>query len=99
MFAEFAGGSEHEHLDFGEVVVDLFEGGEHEGGGFAGAGAGLSDAVFAGECDWDEGCLDGAGGFVANFSKGTECSGRETEVLEGGAVGGWSFCRVCQVWT
>lgn len=87
LFAEFAGGCEHEHLDVGEVVVDLFERGEHEGGGLAGARTGLSDAVFAGECDRNESRLDGAWGFVADFAEGTKSGGRETEVLEGGVIG------------
>jgi hypothetical protein len=75
LFAEFAGGSENEHLDGALEVIDLFEGWEHKGSGFAGACAGLSDTVAAGESEWDESSLDGAGEFVSNFVEGAESGG------------------------
>jgi hypothetical protein len=60
LFAEFAGGCEHQYLNFGEVKVDLFQSREHKGSRFAGAGACLTDAVFAVKCNGDQGSLNGA---------------------------------------
>ena len=99
LFAEFAGWGEYEDLDFLFVGVDLFESWEHEGGRFSGACAGLSDAVFAGESDGNEGCLDGAGGFVADFPERAECGFRESKVFEGRGILSGVFCRVFQVGT
>ncbi len=73
LFAEFAGGCENEHLNFRHTAIDLFERGQHEGCSFSGAGACLSDAVAAGECERDECCLDGAGVLVADLQESAEC--------------------------
>lgn len=83
LFAEFASGSEDEHLHAVEFAVDLFERGQHEGSGLAGAGASLSDAVIAGEGNGNESSLDGTGGVVPDLAKSTECRRGQSEFLEG----------------
>jgi hypothetical protein len=79
---EFAGGGDDENFD-GVVVFEHGHGGQAEGGGLAGAGAGLGDEVFAGEDDGDGGGLDGGGGFVAGGDGAGEDLRGEVEVGEG----------------
>ena len=79
---EFAGGGDDEDFD-GVVVFEEGHGGEAEGGGFAGAGAGLGDEVLAGEDEGDGGGLDGCGGDVAGGQNAGEDLGE----------GGWKSAK------
>ncbi len=63
-------------------------GGESEGGGFSGAGAGLCDEVFSGEDDGDGGGLDGGWGFVTGGDDAGLDGVAEAEGVESGLDGG-----------
>ena len=56
---------------------------EAEGRGFAGAGAGLAEDVFAGEGGRDECLLDFGGGFEVNIGEGVKEGGLEAQGGEG----------------
>ena len=79
---EFAGGSEHQHLRVALGEVDLVEGGQGEGGGFAGAGLGFAENVVAGEQERNAGGLDRRRGFVADLGEGREERRLEVELVE-----------------
>lgn len=68
--SEFARGAEDDGLDGAEVGIDFFDGGDGEGGGFAGAGLGLADDVAAGEEHGDGFGLDGRSFFEAELVDG-----------------------------
>ncbi len=80
---EFAGGDDDEALE-GEGEVEFLDDGEAEGGGFAGARAGLSEAVDAGEGDGDHFFLDFGGGGEVDVGEGVEDGGFDAELFDGG---------------
>ncbi len=80
---KLAGGNDDEGLErLGEI--EFLEDGEAEGGGLAGAGAGLPEDIDAGEGDGDHFFLDFGGGDEMDLGEGVEDGGFEAELLEGG---------------
>ena len=89
---EFASGNEHEDLRSAVVEVDVAEEWESEGGGFSGAGLGLSEDIAAGEEEGYGTCLDGSWVGVSGGLDGVEEWFWESELIEGEAGVGVSVC-------
>ena len=93
---QFAGRGEHQHaaglrLRPDAVLEQAMEDRQREGGGLAGAGLGDADDVAAGQRERDGLGLDGGGGEVVLFLKGTRDGIGEAEVLKGGQKVGSFF--------
>jgi hypothetical protein len=69
LFAQFAGGGQHQGLGVEVVEVDALEDGDDEGGGLAGSGAGLSGTIAALNGDGNKSRLNRAGGVIFNRGK------------------------------
>jgi hypothetical protein len=76
---QFPGGAEDEDLDGAVGCVGLFDGGNGEGGGFAGSGLGLPHHVVPFEKDGNGGGLDGGGFLEAQRFDGLENGRRDAE--------------------
>jgi hypothetical protein len=83
LHGELAGGDDDEGLE-GMGEVELLEDGQAEGGGLAGAGAGLSEDIDAGEGDGDHFFLDFGRGGEVDLREGVEEGGFKAELFEGG---------------
>ena len=67
---ELAGGAEHQYLHVFALGIDVIDGGNGEGGGFAGTRLGLADNVFASEQHGNSSSLNGRGFLVAHLGDG-----------------------------
>ena len=78
LVGQFAGGGEHQHPNWvhgggggsGGEAFEPLEAGQHEGGGFAGAGLRGGQEVVSGKGFWNGGGLNRRGGFVALLGEG-----------------------------
>ena len=77
---KFARGAEDDDLGGGEGGVNALDGGDGEGGGFAGAGLGLADDVRAGEEGRDGGGLDWGGLLEPDLVDGLQEFGGEAKL-------------------
>jgi hypothetical protein len=84
---EFAGGDEDDGLG-GQAAGGPLEDGDAEGGGLAGAGAGLAEEVDAGEGAGDEVGLDFGGFFELGLGEAAEEGGADAQRGEGGGLEG-----------
>jgi hypothetical protein len=88
---QLAGGGQHQHAGasghrLGFVLLEVFEDGQGERGGLAGAGLGHAQQVMAGDDRRDGLHLDGGGGLVAGLAQRFHEIGAEAELCEFGHV-------------
>ena len=88
LHGQLAGGAEDQHLGVGVVVRvhHLFDGGDTEGCGLAGAGAGLADHVAAGHQHGDGLLLDGGERLIAGVLNGPDHFGRQVHGFQCGDI-------------
>ena len=88
LHGQLTGGAEDQHLGVGVVVRvhHLFDGGDTEGCGLAGAGAGLADHVAAGHQHGDGLLLDGGERLIAGVLNGTDHFGRQVHGFQCGDI-------------
>ncbi|RBQ82883.1 hypothetical protein VDGD_21002 [Verticillium dahliae] len=91
LHGELACGDEDEALDFGDFGVDLFEGGDNEGGGLAGAVLGAGQDIATGQGDRDGFFLDGRGLLKTGLEDSHQQIPLQLEVLE------FQTFRVCDI--